>query len=74
MPSYMHSDRGPSLISEELKYWLFKHGISTSRTTPYNPTGNGQVECYNRIIWKSTVLALRTNNLQTAKWELVLPD
>ena len=66
MPSYMHSDRGPSLISEELQNWLFRHGVSNSQTTPYNLTGNGQVERYNGIIWKSTILALRTKNLQTS--------
>ena len=44
MPSYVHSDRGSSLISSELKHWFLSKGIATSRTTPYNPTGNGQVE------------------------------
>ena len=44
MPAYVHSDRGPSLMSNELKQWLREKGIATSRTTPYNPQGNGQTE------------------------------
>ena len=44
MPGYLHSDRGPSLILEELKSFLHSQGIATSRTSSYNPQGNGQVE------------------------------
>ena len=45
-----------------------------SRTTPYNPRGNGQVERYNGIIWRAVSLALKTRSLSPADWELVLPD
>ena len=44
MPEYVHSDRGPSFMSEELKRWLFEKGISFSQTIPYNRQGNGQVK------------------------------
>ena len=74
MPGYVHSDRGPSVMSEELKRWLFEKGILSSRTTPYNPQGNGQVERYNGIIWKSLLLALKSRNLPITVWERVLPD
>ena len=74
MPGYVHSGRGPSFTSEELKRWLFEKGIPSSRTTPYNPQGNGQVECYNGIIWKSVLLALKSRNLPITEWERVLPD
>ncbi|GFW69424.1 retrovirus-related Pol polyprotein from transposon opus [Trichonephila clavipes] len=47
MPSFIHSDRGSSFMSHELKSFLTSQGIATSRTTPYNPAGNGQVERYN---------------------------
>ncbi|GFV79415.1 retrovirus-related Pol polyprotein from transposon opus [Trichonephila clavipes] len=50
MPSFIHSDRGSSFMSHELKSFLTSQGIATSRTTPYNPAGNGQVERYNGII------------------------
>ena len=38
-------------------------GVPTGRTTRYNPRGNGQVERYNGIIWKTIVLALRVKKL-----------
>lgn len=49
MPSYLHSDRGAAFMSLELKTFLHEKGIATSRTTPYNPQGNGQVERLNEI-------------------------
>ena len=74
MPGYVHSDRGPSLISEELKSFLHSRGIATSRTSSYNPQGNGQVERYNGIIWKTVSLALESRGLPQSNWELLLPD
>jgi hypothetical protein len=72
MPNYIHSDLGTSFLSRELKDYLTKRGIATSRTTPYHPIGNGQVERYNGIIWKANRLALRSANLPDSRWELVL--
>ncbi|XP_068224969.1 uncharacterized protein [Palaemon carinicauda] len=74
MPAYIHTDRGASFMSEELKDFLMKKGVATSRTTPYNPRGNGQAEKYNGIIWKTLTLALKTRNLDVSQWETVLPD
>ena len=74
MPGYVHSDRGPSLISDELRSFLHSRGIATSRTSAYNPQGNGQVERYNGIIWKTVSLALESRGLPQSNWELVLPD
>ena len=74
MPSYVHSDRGPSFMSKELKDWLHSKGIATSRTTPYNPEGNGQTERYNGIVMKTVTLALKSRNLDTKYWQTVLPD
>jgi transposase InsO family protein len=71
-PAYIHSDRGASFMSHELKSFLTSQSIATSRTTPYNPRENGQVERYNGIIWKTIMLALRTNNIKTEQWEKVL--
>ena len=62
------------MISNDLKQWLFAKGIANSRTTPYNPTGNGQVERYNGMIWKSVLLTLKSGNLSANSWERVLPD
>lgn len=72
IPAYIHSDRGASFMSHDLKSFLTSQGIATSRTTPYNPRGNGQVERYNGIIWKTVMLTLRSNNLKTEHWEEVL--
>ena len=73
-PGFVHSDRGPSFMSKELKDWLHSKGIATSRTTPYNPRGNGQVERYNGIIWRTVNLALKTHQLPIQQWEVVLLD
>ena len=69
MPAYIHSDRGSSFMSTELVQFLHEKGIATSRTTPYNPQGNGQVERFNGIIWKTVTLALKTQKLPTTCWE-----
>ena len=74
MPSYVHSDRGSSLISEELKQFFNGRGIATSRTSRYNPQGNGQCERYNGIVWKAVTLALKARSLSISQWEEVLPD
>ena len=74
MPGYVHSDRGQSLISHELKSFLNSRGIATSRTSAYNPQGNGQVERFNGIIWKTVSLALESRGLSQSNWEHVLPD
>ena len=74
MPSYVHSDRGSSLISEELKQFFSGRGIATSRTSRYNPQGNGQCERYNGIVWKAAVtLVLKTHSLSISQWEKCYP-
>ena len=72
--SYVHSDRGSSFMSKELKDYLHQRGVATSRTTPYNPQGNGLVERYNSTIWKAVLLALKSRKLPVTEWEQVLPD
>ena len=60
MPAYIHSDRAPNLISREIEDYLISKGIATSRTSRYNPKGDGQVERYNGIIWNAIQLAVKT--------------
>ena len=74
MCSFVHSDRGTSFLSSELRKFLHSRGIATSYSTPYNPRGNGQAERYNRTIWKTVTLALESRNLPVTSWEFVLPD
>ena len=74
MPAYIHSDRGPSFMSRELREFLTTKGISSSQTTSYNPQGNGQAERYNGTIWKAITMALMSRGLSTECWQYVLPD
>ncbi|KAG8183811.1 hypothetical protein JTE90_027736 [Oedothorax gibbosus] len=71
-PAYIHSDRGTSFMSQELKSFLTSLGVAKSRTTAYNPQGNGQVERYNGIVWKTVLLALNSKGLGTERWEETL--
>ena len=62
MPNYIHSDRGKSFMSHKLKNHFYGRGIASSKSTPYHPIGNRQVERYNGIIWKNIKLALHTQS------------
>ena len=72
--SFVHSDRGTSFLSTELRQFLHSRGVATSYSTPYNPRGNSQVERYNGIIWKAVSLALESRRLPITCWEMALPD
>ena len=74
MPSYVHSDRGSTFVSAELKSFLHEKGIAVSRTTSYNPAGNGLVEKMNGTIWKAVILALKSHRLPVTAWQEVLSD
>ena len=74
MPGYIHSDRARDFLSAEVKQYLNSKGIASSKTSRYNPRGNGQTERYNGIIWKNVQLALDSRKLPVGAWESVLPD
>ncbi|XP_055862342.1 uncharacterized protein LOC106074444 [Biomphalaria glabrata] len=74
LPSYVHTDRGTSFMSAEVQKYLNERGVATSRTTAYNPRGNGQIEKLNSTLWKAITLALHSQDLSTSQWELVLQD
>ncbi|KRY71587.1 Pro-Pol polyprotein [Trichinella pseudospiralis] len=74
VPSYIHSDRGAAFASDEFRRFLLSKGIACSRTTPYNPQGNAQAERYNGIVWKTILLALKSQGLPTEQGPAVLPD
>ena len=73
-PSYIHTDQGSSFMSRELKQFLLSRNVSTSRSTPYHPEGNGQVEKTNSTIWKTITLALKSRDLPSNCWQEILPD
>ena len=59
-------------MAKEVKECLNKRGVATSITTPYHTTGNSQCEYYNRIIWKSIEMALKSCDEPIANWESAL--
>jgi len=71
-PLYVHSDRGPSFMSQELKKYLSNRGISSSRSSPYH--GNSQCERINQTVWRTVKLLLPTYNKLEGCWEAVLPE
>ena len=74
MPQYLHSDRGSSFMSSELKMYLTQKGIATSKTTPYHSTGNAQCERFNQTIWNSIALHLESNKISLKSWNLAIPN
>ena len=74
MAGRIHSDRGSAFMSQEVKTFLQSKGVATSRTTPYNPQGNGQVERLNGTLWKAVTLGLKSRGLPLTSWEIVLPQ
>lgn len=49
IPTYLHSDQGPSFESTLLKRTCQAFGIQKTRTTAYHPQGDGLVERANRF-------------------------
>jgi len=47
-------------MNTELRQFLMSKGIACSRTTSYNPQGNGQADGYNGSIWKTIAVALKS--------------
>ena len=71
-PNYLHSDQSLVFLVSEVNKYQLMHAFSFSKTTPYHPQGNAEVECYNGIIWKTICLTLKSHNLPLTHWELVL--
>jgi hypothetical protein len=49
-PTFLHSDCGANFTSQTIRQLCNLLGIEKTRTTPYHPEGNGQVERTNRTI------------------------
>ena len=74
MCSSIHSERGSAFMSKKFIAFLRGKCIAYSRTSVYNPRGNGQCEKYNDVIWSGVELAVKLRNGPLSKWEVVLID
>jgi transposase InsO family protein len=73
-PESIHSDRGAQFMSDAVRDFLQERNIAQTRTSPFNPAGNGQCERFNGTIWKAVLLSLCTRSLKETQWEEVLPE
>ena len=69
MPAYIYSDTESAFMSAGFKPYLFDKGFASSRTTRYNPAGNGQVEHLNQTLWQTIKLGLKTLKLPFQHWQ-----
>ncbi|XP_065678454.1 uncharacterized protein LOC136093395 [Hydra vulgaris] len=62
-PTYIHSDRGSSFISNELKSYLTQKGIATSNSTPYHPINvrNWEIVLSDALYSRRSLLSTATN-------------
>ena len=64
-PGYLHSDQGACFMSYELKSWRHSMGIPTSKSTRYNPQGNGQVRTFKSYYLANCAASIANQKLTT---------
>ena len=72
-PESVHSDRGSVFESHDFRSFLERWNVRKTRTTPYNPAGNGQCERVNGIIWRTVKLRLKLSSKSIVLWDEELP-
>jgi len=71
VPLVIHSDQGAEFESKVFKCIYELMGIEKTRTSAYNPSGNGEVERLNRSIL--TMLKAYTDQKHCTDWDEYLP-
>ena len=71
-PGFVHSDNAKTFVSNELKLYLQKRGVATSRSSIYHPIGNSQLKRLNGTVWHSVRLALRSKDCPINRWEVCI--
>ena len=68
-PNSIHSDRGKAFESNEFSAFLRNWNVIKTRTTPYHPQSNGQIEKMNGSLWKTVQLRLSQCGKLMTDWE-----
>lgn len=68
---HIHSDQGKNFEAKLTKLVCDRLGIKKTRSSPYNPRGNGQVERMNRTLAERLALTLQEEDQRD--WDLQLP-
>ena len=69
-PARIHSDQGQCFKSKLIEELCRSAGVEKSRTTPYHPMGNGQVERFNQTLLQ---LLGTLENYQKSDWKASIP-
>ena len=67
-PERIHHDQGGEFENELLNHLEKLSGVRHSRTTPYHPQGNGQLEWFNQTLRKIN----HVGRTQLAKWFMLI--
>ena len=71
IPVVLHSDQGTNFESKLMKELHHRLGIRRSRSAPYNPRCNGQIERMNRTMAER--LAMELECVDQTDWDVKLP-
>ena len=70
-PLYLHSDQGKNVDGKLVRAICDLLEITKTRTTPYRPCANGQVERYNRLLLQMIRCCIQGSN---KNWDKYLPQ
>ena len=71
IPAWIHSDQGRYFDNEIIASLCKMYAIRQSTTMPYNPRGNSQCKCFNRILFR---LMRSLDQGQKPNWPNYLPS